>query len=86
MKIKLAPSSNGEDTTLSRWRYEFDSRWGYKIIKKKLDSYGVYVVYYSMDLKSIIRELVGIVIWVLLMPIMIPLSIYVWFTNLKNRQ
>ena len=45
----MAPSSNGEDTTLSRWRYEFDSRWGYKIIKKKLDSYGVYVVYYSMS-------------------------------------
>jgi len=29
--------------------YEFDSRWGYKIIKKKLDLYGVFVVYYSMN-------------------------------------
>ena len=39
-----------------------------------------------MDLKIIIRETVGIVIWVLLIPIMIPLSIYVWFTNLNNRK
>ena len=29
--VFMAPSSNGEDTALSRRRYEFDSRWGYNV-------------------------------------------------------
>ena len=52
----MAPSSNGEDTTLSRWRYEFDSRWGYiNIMQKVLDSYMLLFVY-SYNMKKLIKE------------------------------
>ena len=46
----MAPSSNGEDTTLSRWRYEFDSRWGYiNIMPKVLDLYSYLSLYSDMN-------------------------------------